>query len=48
MKIGKLEVDLTELQKFIVDAGKKGYAGGGEKIREKFSQEFIGGLVMPK
>ncbi|MBI4116954.1 hypothetical protein HY449_04385 [Candidatus Pacearchaeota archaeon] len=33
MRLGKLEVNLEELQRFIVKAKKKGYAGSGEKIR---------------
>ena len=34
MKIGQLEIDLGELANFIVNAKKKGYAGGEEKTRE--------------
>ena len=34
MKLGQLEVDLTELTYFIVKAKKNGYAGGEEKRRE--------------
>ena len=33
MKIGKLEINLDELQEFIVEAGKNGYAGNGEQTR---------------
>lgn len=33
MKIGKLEVDLTELQEFVVEAGKNSYAGNIEPKR---------------
>ncbi len=33
MKIGKLEVDLSDLQRFVVKAKKKGYAGSDEKVR---------------
>lgn len=35
MKIGNLEIDLEELQNFLVRAKQNGYAGGEEKLREK-------------
>ena len=34
MKLGQLEVNLSELTEFIVKAKKNGYAGDGEKRRE--------------
>lgn len=34
MKLGQLEVNLSELTEFIVKAKKNGYAAGGEKRRE--------------
>ena len=35
MKIGQVEIDLEELQNFIVKAKKNGYAGGGEYLKLK-------------
>ncbi len=35
VKLGKLEVNLDKLAKFIAKAKKKGFAGGGEYVRQK-------------
>lgn len=34
MKIGKLEIDLEDMKRFIIEAKKNGYAGRKEKVRE--------------